>query len=287
MSKLVSGRSALKATRERGNITHTKRGNPCGKYSRRVLAFVDFSHCGIYFRPMRTYRLLPLIALLLALFTSCSAKLSQRTDLTDADLFAMGTRATASRSWADASEAFQTLLDRFPNSPFSARAQFALAEARMADGEDAEAESAFNDFLRLHPGDPRAPEALYRKAELLERQTAVAGRDQGKTQEAIDAYRLVLARDPDGSYVAKATDRIVALRARLALHEEGVVSHYIKRKKFDSAIARARRALADFPEAANRPALLSLLADALERDGKSDEAAKVRESVPSNGGKIK
>jgi len=230
-------------------------------------------------------------ALILLLSSGCSEKLSRQTGLTDADLLARGQKQAERKKYGDASEAFQVLLERFPTSPLAARAQFGLASSRMANKEDIEAEVAFDDFLRLYPADPKIPDALLLKGDLLSRQVLPPGRDQGKTREAIKSYTLFLEREPDSPRAREASGRIRELRNRLALHEATVVTHFLSRKMFDSAEARARRAVAAYPDVPAAPTLLSMLAQALGKQGKMDEAEAVRktlaEKFPDHGRKKK
>ena len=239
--------------------------------------------------PKARRALAPLVALLLLLSTGCSEKLSRQTGLTDADLLARGEKQAEQKKYKAASESFQVLLERFPTSPLAARAQFGLASSRMAHKDEIEAEVAFDDFLRLYPANPKVPDALFLKGVLLSRQTLPPGRDQGKTLEAIKAYTLFLEREPGTPRAKEASGKVRELRNRLALHEATVVNHYLTRKLFDSAEARARRAVAAYPDVPAAPTLLSLLARALEKQGKREEAETIRktltEKYPEYGGK--
>ncbi len=228
-------------------------------------------------------------ALILLIFSGCSEKLSRQTGLTDAGLFARGQKQAEQKKYKAASESFQVLLERFPTSPLAAQAQFGLASGRMANRDEAEAEVAFDDYLRLYPADPKIPDALFMKGILLSRQSLPPGRDQGKTLEAIKAYTLFLEREPASPRAQQASGKIRELRNRLALHEASVVNHFLSRKRFDSAEARARRAVAAYPDVPAAPTLLSLLAQALEKQGKREEAETFRktlaEKYPERGGK--
>jgi outer membrane protein assembly factor BamD len=240
---------------------------------------------------MRQKRLfLATVAALIFLFSpGCSEKLARQQGLTDTDLFARGQRQAERKKYGAAAEAYQVLLERFPTSPLAARAQFGLASSRMANREEVEAEVAFDDFLRLYPADPKVPDALLLKGDLLSRQVLKPERDQGKTRDAIKAYTLFLEREPGSPRARVVSGKIRDLRNRLALHEAAVVSHFLARKLYDSAEARARRAVAAYPDVPATPELLSLLARALEQQGKRDEAETVRKSLaekyPRHGGK--
>ena len=218
-------------------------------------------------------------ALILLFSSGCSEKLSRQAGLTDADLFARGQKQAERKKYGAASEAFQVLLERYPTSPLAARAQFGLATNRMANKDEIEAEVAFDDFLRLYPADPKIPDALHMKGDLLSRQVLSPGRDQGKTREAIKAYTLFLEREPGTPRAREISGKLLALRNRLALHEANVVKHFLSRKKYDSAEARARWAVAAYPDVPVATTLLTLLVQALEKQGKRDEAETFRKTL--------
>lgn len=218
-------------------------------------------------------------ALILLFSSGCSEKLSRQTGLTDADLFARGQKQAERKNYGAASEAFQVLLERFPTSPLAPRAQFGLASNRMANKEEIEAEVAFDDFLRLYPADPKIPDALFMKGDLLSRQVLSPGRDQGKTREAIKAYTLFLEREPGTPRARETSGKILELRNRLALHEANVVKHFLTRKMYDSAEARARSAVAAYPDVPVATTLLPLLVQALEKQGKGAEAETFRKTL--------
>lgn len=227
-------------------------------------------------RPTRFLLAIPMAAALLVV--SCSGKLAEQKGLTDSDLFSRGQQLLAKKKYDRAIEHFQVLLERFPTSPLAPQAQLSLADARMENKDDVEAEVAYDDFLRLYPANDNVPYALFRKGELLFRQVSKPGRDQTKTIEAIRTYKVFLGRSPSGPQAETASKRVEELRNRLAEHEAAVISHYLTRSKYDSAEARARRAVSDYPDTASLPSLMSLLAEALEREGKKEEAAEIMRS---------
>jgi len=213
---------------------------------------------------------------LLLLSPGCSSKISRQTGLTDAGLLSLAEKKAEQKKYTEAAETYQLLIERYPNSPLASRAMFGVAATRMANKDYAEAEVAFDDFLRLYPADPKVPEALFLKGELLSRQVLKPGRDQTKTREAVKAYSLFLEKDPSSPRAAEVKGKIRDLRNRLALHEITVVSHLLSRKIYDGAEARARRALQEFPDVPATPTLMSLLATAMQKEGKKDEAAQER-----------
>lgn len=217
-------------------------------------------------------------AVFMLLASGCSEKLARQKGLSDADLLARGQQSADRKKYESAVEAFQLLIERYPNSPLAPRAQFSLASCRASMKEYLEAEVAYDDFLRLYPADPKVPDALYMKGDLLHRQIQAVGRSQDKTREAIEAYKLFLRKEPDSPRSAAAVARIKEMRGHLVTHEEAVISHLLSRKLYESAEVRARRVIGEYPDAAPTPKLLSLLAEALEKQGKKDEASEVEKA---------
>lgn len=227
----------------------------------------------------RTFHLLAILAAAVLLAPSCSEKLAKRTDLSDSDLLSRGRQKAAQKRHDDAIEHFRVLLERFPTSPLAPKAQIALADALAENGDAVEAEIAFDDFVRLYPASDNVPYALFRKGELLFRQMGKPGRDQAKTVEAMKTFLLLREKYPSSPLASSAAGRIREIRNRLAEHDVRVVSHYLTRGKYDSAEARAKRALSEYPDAASAPELISLLAKALERQGKTEDAVEARKSL--------
>jgi outer membrane protein assembly factor BamD len=219
------------------------------------------------------------LGIVLILLCSCSSKVAKQKNLSDAQLLSSGLQKASVKKHRDAIEYFEALLQRFPNSPLAARAQLALAESRAARGDNIEAEAAFDDFLRLYPASDNVSYALFRKGELLLRQAGQPGRDQTKTREAIKVFESVRQRFPQTPYAEEAGARIARMRNRLAEHEGKLISHYLARRKFESAESRARKAVAEYGDTAALPSLLSLLAESLSRGGKGAEADSVRKSL--------
>jgi len=213
------------------------------------------------------------------LVVSCSSKLAKLSGLNDTDLFSRGQQYLEKKKYGNAADHYKVLLEKYPNSPLAPKAQLALADAYMGDGDNVEAEVAYDDFIRLYPASDNVPYAIFRKGELLFRQVSKPSRDQGKTHEAIRTYRLFLERNPSGPNAETAVKRVGELRNLLAEHEVSVVTHYLARRKADSAEARARRALSDYPDTTSVPTLMSLLAEALAREGKKEESAEVSKNL--------
>ena len=230
------------------------------------------------------------IALIFCLLPSgCSKDLAQQKGLSDTALFARGQQMEEKKKYEDAAEAFQLLVERYPNSPLAPQGQLGLASNLMKQKEAVLAEAAFDDFLRLYPANPKVPDALLLKGDLLYQKILLPGRSQEKTKEAIEVYKQFLEKESDTPRAKTVLSRIKELRVHLLRHEETIISHLLSSKKYESAELRAKRALEEFSDLAPATNLLSMLSKAQEKRAKADEAAQAQktrdEKSPREGNK--
>lgn len=208
----------------------------------------------------------------------CSKKLANQKNLSETALFARGQQMEQQKKHEKAAEAFRLLVERFPNSPLAPQGQFGLASNLMAIKKNTEAEAAFDDFLRLYPANPKVADALLLKGDLLNQQILPPGLFQEKTRESIETYKQFLEKEKDTPRAETAVSKIRKLRDHLFLHEEKIVSHLISRKKYESAELRAKRTLEEYPDATQTAKLQSMLAQALKKQGKNDDAEQAPKS---------
>ena len=178
------------------------------------------------------------------------------------------------KKYEAAAEAFQLLIERYPNSPLAPQGQFGLASNLMKIKKNMEAEVAFDDFMRLYPADPKVTDALLLKGDLLHQQIRSPGRSQDKTRESIETYKLFLEREKDTPRTEEAISKIRKLRNHLFLHEETIVSHLLSSKKYESAELRAKRVLEEYPDVTQTVKMQSMLGKALKKQGKNDDAGQ-------------
>jgi tol-pal system protein YbgF len=103
-----------------------------------------------------------------------------------------------------ARDAFQDLLQKYPNADIAPDAQFYLAEADDLGGQLAAADSGYQLVVARYPTSPRAPTALYKHASILE-----AG---GKTDAAKAAFEDVINKYPQSDEAVLARDRLRELK---------------------------------------------------------------------------
>jgi tol-pal system protein YbgF len=103
-----------------------------------------------------------------------------------------------------ARDAFQDLLQKYPNADIAPDAQFYLAEADELGGQMAAADSGYQLVVARYPTSPRAPTALFKHGTLME-----AG---GKTDAAKAAFQDVVNKYPQSDEAVLAKDRLRELK---------------------------------------------------------------------------
>lgn len=157
---------------------------------------------------------------------------------------------------------------------------FDRATAMIARGEVREAAAALIAFADESGGGPRAAEALFLAAELLEDRLDAPAR-------AADLYRRISDEHPDSRVALAAERRLEALAALLGdgAEREGALSRYysIRRRLPDigaaRALAEAEALLAEHPELAAAGSIRLWMAGVAERDGDLDRAARLYDQV--------
>jgi tol-pal system protein YbgF len=103
-----------------------------------------------------------------------------------------------------ARDAFQDLLQKYPNADIAPDAQFYLAEADEQGGQMAAADSGYQLVVARYPASARAPTALYKHAVMLEA--------SGKTDAAKTAFQDVVNKYPQSDEAVLAKDRLQELK---------------------------------------------------------------------------
>lgn len=189
-------------------------------------------------------------------------------------LHRQGLEALRGKRFLTASKRFQEVDRKYPFSTMATKAQVNLIYAHFKREEYAEAISAAERFIRLHPSHRHAPYAFYMRGMAHYKQISSAYQDQGRTREAITALQEVISRYPESDYAWEAERMLVLCRDRLAQQETVVARYYLDRGEYIAAIKRFNEVVKN-PQYAATPyveeALFSLVL-ASQRLGLKEEA---------------
>ena len=192
------------------------------------------------------------------------------------------------RNYEQAIKYYEKLEARFPYGRYAQQAQLEIAYSYFKDNEPAQAVTAAERFIKLHPNHPSVDYAYYLKGlanfnEDLGWAGYVGGqdlteRDPKAAREAFNAFKDLVTRFPESRYAPDAVARMNYLVNALASHEIHVARYYMKRGAYVAAANRVQFALKAYPRApANEEGLVILVAayDALGLKDLRDDAERV------------
>ncbi len=242
-------------------------------------------------RQVRGIRLALSSCLLLALVAGCT-KTAAFTEVKPADeLYAEGLEKLEGRrifwlfrmiNYDAAIESFQAIIDNYPYSDFEDRAQLKIADAYFDDERYEEALAYYQDFSDLHTQHKKVAYALLRAAQCHFNQIESIERDQSATNEATTALEKLIRNHPYAEETREGEEMMVKLRTRLALNMLHIADFYLDRTHWQSAAARYRRVLDEFPGLGLDARALYRLGVCLENMRREDEALRLYHVVVEN-----
>jgi len=192
------------------------------------------------------------------------------------------------RNYETAIKYYEKLESRYPYGRYAQQAQLEIAYAYYKDNEPAQAVTAAERFIKLHPNHPNVDYAYYLKGLAnfngdLGWLGYISGqdlteRDPKAARDAFDAFKDLAARYPDSKYAPDAVQRMNYLVNALASHEVHVARYYMKRGAYVAAANRAQYAIKTYPQApANEEGLVILVKayDALNLTDLRNDAERV------------
>ena len=199
-------------------------------------------------------------------------------------------------SWDAAVKMYEKLEAKYPFGRYAQQAQLEVAYAYYKQNEPAQAISAVDKFIKLHPNHPNVDYALYLKAlanfkEDLGPLTAIAkqdlaDRDAKAARESFESFKELITRFPESRYVDDARERMIYLVEALARHEVHVARYYLQRGAYLAAANRAQDAIVRFPNSPNHRQALEVMVEAYDRMGLPelrDDAKKIlAKNVPDD-----
>jgi outer membrane protein assembly factor BamD len=190
--------------------------------------------------------------------------------------------------YEDAIKLYEKLEARYPYGRYAQQAQLEIAYAYYKDQESAQAVTAAERFIKLHPNHPNVDYAYYLKGlanfnENLGIMGHIGGqdmteRDPKAARLAFDAFKELATRFPDSRYTPDAIARMSYLVNSLAAHEIHVARYYMRRGAYVAAANRAQVTLKTYPRApANEEGLVILVQayDAMGLNDLRDDAERV------------
>lgn len=228
-----------------------------------------------------------------ALLAACSSTPDDKTaNWSPNKIYAEAKDELSSGAFDKAIPLFEKLEGRAAGTPLAQQAQLEKAYAQYKSGDQAQALSTLDRFIKLHPSSPAIDYALYLKGivnfndnlgmfAFLSRQD-LSERDQKAAKESFESFKDLVTRFPDSRYAGDARARMTFIVNSLAQYEVHVASYYYSRGAYVAAINRAQNALTDYQDVpALEEALFILLRsyDALGMTQLRDDTRRVMEKT--------
>lgn len=194
--------------------------------------------------------------------------------------------AYRAKEWEDARALFQDVQQLFPYSRYAKLAELRVADVNFEQEQYPEAVTAYREWIQNHRSDRDIEYARYRLAKALYLDIddtillpPAEERDQATTLEAYKELGTFLRQYPRSRYEADATYMLEVVTGRLVRHELYVARFYLKRDRFEAAVARVNYALRNFPSSGLDPEALVLKGETLLKMKKRAEARAVFQAV--------
>ncbi len=176
------------------------------------------------------------------------------------------------REYKDAAKKFEEVDRDHPYSPLARRAIVMSAYARYKAGDYADAISAAERYVTLHPGTKESALAHHIIANSYYDQVKDPKRDQTRTKKALAALNILVTRYPDSRYAEQARNRIRIMKDLLAAKEMTVGRYYLKQQNYLASINRFRTVVVEYQTTAHVEEALLRLTEAYMALGITNEA---------------
>ena len=220
---------------------------------------------------MSLLRLLTLL-LLATLLGACANKATIAPAQSAAVYFQEGETALEKGHYDEALAAWGKVRDSYYSPELNILAELKIAETYYRAERYIEASTAYEDFLKQHPGHGRTEEALYWLGKSYYQQILSPDRDQTATRSTLVTFETLIKRYPQSVHRQEAQELVANCRDRLADHELYVGSFYLRTGHAEAAVGRLAGLLQDYPKYNRRDETLFQLGEAYRQAGAKEKA---------------
>ncbi len=191
------------------------------------------------------------------------------------ELYTQATAALDEERYQEATRLFEEVERQHPYSQWATRAELMAAYASYKDLRYDEAILALERFIELHPGNKDVDYALYLKALSFYEQITDVARDQAMTEEAMQAFEVLIRRFPDSRYARDSIFKRDLTLDHLAGKEMEIGRYYMNRGQLNAAINRFRTVVKEYETTTHVAEALHRLVEAYMTLGLKGEATRV------------
>jgi len=205
-----------------------------------------------------------------------------------ATLYDKAHREMTKGQYGNAQETFKRLVAQYPYGPYAEQSTMELAYAQYKTGDNDDAISTIDRFLRTYPTQRNVPYMYYLRGLANQARNTVfmqrvfnldmASRDLAAPMQAYDDFGIVAERFPNSRYADDARTRMLYLRDQFARFELGTAVYYLRHDAWVAAADRAKYLLETYPQSEYQNDAVAVLAESYTRLGNktlADDAKRV------------
>ena len=200
-------------------------------------------------------RIIILTVIMLFFIAGCQLTLFKKDEMvkgTPEGLYSRGALEYQNGNYKKAREYFTRLREEYPLHNLAVLADLGIADSYFSDkgyfSDKAyvEAETAYSDFVSLHPTNENVPYAIYQAGMCNYNQIEAVDRDQTETAKARKEFEKLIARYPESKFATMAEKVLQECKQKQAEHEFYVGKFYFTQKKYQAALSRFEKIARDF-----------------------------------------
>jgi len=200
-------------------------------------------------------RIFILTIIMLFCIAGCQLSFFKKNEMvkgTPEGLYSHGALEYQNGNYKKAREYFTRLREEYPLHNLAVLADMGIADSYFSDkgyfSDKAyvEAETAYSDFVNLHPTNENVPYAIYQMGMCHYHLIEAIDRDQTETVKARKEFERLVARYPESKFATLAEKLIRECKQKQAEHEFYVGEFYFTQKKYSAAMTRFEKIATDF-----------------------------------------
>jgi len=145
-------------------------------------------------------------------------------------------------------EIYKKVVENAPYGSYASEAQYNLGVALKKAERYGEAVEAFQRLLDEYPNDPLVEKAKYEIALSAYKASLSPAYDQGPLDKAISAFKNYIDEEENSEYAAEADRTLQRLQDRAAQKIFDIAAFYEKQKKYQSAITYYQEVINTYPD---------------------------------------
>ena len=161
-------------------------------------------------------------------------------------LYLRGSAEFQEGSYKKARVFFTRLKDEYPLHNLAILAELGIADSFFTDKEYIEAESAYSEFLNMHPTNENIPYVLYQLGTCHYNLKGTIDREQTETTKAKKEFERLIARFPESKFSLAAEKLLRECKQELAEQEFYIGQFYFRQKKYQAALNRFETVLRNY-----------------------------------------